>query len=149
MKKRYFTSLLVIGAMAFGALVGCNQPNNSQPSASNSIPSGDSTSGGDNSSGGNTSADSSANPSSSSSSPVVQFNFSVSLMSGGTTINKGQTDTVEITESNNDGTVRQYSFSSNNQTCATVDGNGVISALSKGTVRITVTERTAGLFKAR
>ena len=143
MKKRYITSLLVIGAMAFGALIGCTPNNPPQPSASSSGGgAADSTSSG----GGNTSADSSINPSSSSSSEQsVQFNFSVSLLSGGTTINKGQTDTVEITESNNDGTVRQYSFSSSNAEFASVDENGVITAKSKGTVRITVTERTAGL----
>ena len=144
MKKRYITSLLVIGAMTFGALIGCTPNNPPQPSASSSNGGGaDSTSGGG---AADSSADSSYNPTSSSSADQpVQFNFSVSLMSGGTTINKGQTDTIEITESNNDGTARQYSYSSSNSELASVNENGVITAKSKGTVRITVTERTAGL----
>ena len=125
MKTKYVASLLIAGVLAFGALVGCdNKPN---PTPSNS---------------GDSAGDSAGDTSSQS---ETQFNFSIALMSGGTTINKGQTDTIEITEANNDGTVRQYAFSSNNNDCATIDDKGVITAREKGDVRITVTESTAGL----
>ena len=120
MKKRFAASLLIMGAIAFGALVGCTPKPN--PSASNSDSAGDS-SGGD----------------------AVQFSFSIKLMSGGTTINKGETDAIEITESNNDGTARQYSFSSSDSNIASIDEEGVITAKEKGTVRITVNESTASL----
>ena len=101
MKKKFAASLLIVGALSFGALLGCNQNNN--PSTNPSTP-GDS--------GSSTPAPSGSGGGDSGSQAPAQFNFSVSLQSGGTTINKGEVDSIKITESNNDGTVRQYSFSS-------------------------------------
>ena len=133
MKKRYITSLLVIGSMAFGALIGCTPSNNPTPASSSN-------------GGGDISGDSSGNPSTSSEdTPPAQFNFSVSLVGGGTTINKGQTDSIEIIESNNDGTERQYSFSSSNNDVASISDKGVITANAKGDVRFTVSESTSVL----
>ena len=137
MKKKFAASLLIVGALSFGALLGCNQNNNPSTNPSTPGDSGSSAPAPSGSGGGGGGDSSSQAP--------AQFNFSVSLQSGGTTINKGEVDSIKITESNNDGTVRQYSFSSSNNDVATVDAEGVILAVNKGNVRFTVTESTAGL----
>ena len=180
MKKKHVISLLAIGVMSFGALIGCNneQPNPPQPisdptttsnpvdessvNVESSNPVGDSSEAGHSeqssapvtpsSSAGTTSAPASSSsnkPASSSqaqsSSQTAQFSFNVALASGSKSINKGNKDAIEIVESNNNGTTRNYSFTSSDTSVATVDSTGIVTAVAKGSVRFTVRESTSRL----
>ena len=145
MKNKLPLSLLVIGLMSFGALVGCNKEKTSSAGASvdpaSSVPAGESQTSVN--PGSSTPVTPSSNPGSST--PAAQFSFSVALQSGAVSLNKGQTDVIEITESNNNGTARVYSYQSNNTDVLTVSDAGVVTAVAKGTARITVRESTSRL----
>ena len=114
MKKKYSLVLVLAGLMTFSSLVGCQH-------GSSNIASTDT--------GSSTSAISGE---------VDTFNFTATAPA---TINKGETANITITEQNaNPSITRVYGFSSSNTNVATVSENGVISALSKGEAKITVSE---------
>ena len=159
MKKKYPLSLLVVSLISLGALIGCgggqtSSTPTSNPQTSSNDPVSSQTTGDSSNAGSSIVSSSSANPTSSSSStpgssatssstPVAQFSFNVALTTGVKSLNKGEKDTIEITESNNDGTERSYSFSSSNAAVATVSTSGLVTAVAKGSVRITVREATS------
>ena len=158
MKKKFPAILVVTGLMTVGALVGCdNKPKESTPasvpptSQTSSLVPGPSSDGGASVPPTSSQAPASSQPGgqssvtpTTSSTPSAQFSFSVALQSGAVSLNKGQTDVIEITEQNNNGTARVYSYISNAPAVATVE-NGVVTAVSKGSVRITVRESTSRL----
>ena len=118
MKKKYTLALVLAGLMTFGALTGCDNGKSSVNPISTSTP------------------DASTEPGSST--DVDRFAFTASAPA---TINVGETANIEITEQNADASIaRAYSYSSSNTAVATVDANGVISALAKGEAKITIRE---------
>ena len=93
-------------------------------------------------------APSSSNSSSSSSSTSNEFDFTPSLSNGSTTLNKGEEAHIVISASGGDASAaRNYTYSSNKRTVASVTNTGTVTANGEGSATITVTETTSTLKK--
>ena len=131
-------SLIALSAvLALSMMVGCNQqPNN--PSSNSIVP--DSSSNPDNSS----------NSSASSSSQEQTIKVTrVTVTPGNSKVYLSQGNTVQLTATVTpaNATNRAVTWSSSNDSLATVDQNGLVTCLAKGTVRITVTSQDVSTIK--
>ena len=82
----------------------------------------------------------------------VEFDFSVSLKSGKTYLERGQTDEIVISSNLGEGedkVTREYEFESSNEERLTVNGSGYVVAQDQlGTVKIHVTEKNSEIKKS-
>ena len=79
----------------------------------------------------------------------VEFDFSIALASGKTTLEIDDKDTVQIsTNIADDSVARSYTYESSNTDRLTVDESGYVVAIDKGSVKIRVTESNSNITKS-
>ena len=79
---------------------------------------------------------------------TAEFDFSVALVSGKTTLEIGDTDSIQISSNLTDDSVqRVYTYSTSNSSRLTVDESGYVVAVGEGSAKINVVETNSNIKK--